>query len=551
MVQQGVLSYLDTMDCIFVDKPEGWSTHSPGLGHRGLVELYSSRLNLPLLVAHRLDKTTSGALVFAKTGAAAEYLRVAFQEHRVKKSYLFVTDQSSTESEFSAESEIEKQGNGFFSKLSRTPNAFTSFRRVKRSPFFELWEAFPRSGKPHQIRLHAQQIGLSILGDELYGGSAFPRLCLHARDLEIPNFPKWRCPPPRIFERLGLLKDPELCAVLSAIDQRQRVFGFLGTGLGGETDSRSTTAVSGPVETLRLMDFDLGSGLALDLLGPQLWLHWYRDQDPTPRDLERWSLVSWILGRPMVIQKRVNRGAQIGPASRWEIGEPVEKWVAAETNGSETSAPPMIAQASPKADSSEFKVKYNFRKSQGESYGLFLDQRLNRTRLAEMGRGKSVLNLFAYTGGFGIAAGLRGARDTTTVDLSSSTVDWARENFAANGLTGPEHEFFAADCFFFLDRALKRGRTWDLIVCDPPIFSRSKEQVFRVEKDFARLIGLCERALNPGGWLLFSTHYSGWSQEALRSEIKKKFRGLVVDGQFDIDYSKEHPLKSYWLQKLD
>lgn len=511
-----MLAYREIMDCIFVDKPEGWSTHSPGLGHRGLVELYSSRLNYPLLVAHRLDKTTSGALVFAKTGTVAEKLRQDFQEHRVKKTYIFLTDKKSTLSEYEIESSIEKSGSQFLSQRdSRTPNAFTNFKRLKRSPFFELWQAEPRSGKPHQIRLHAKDLGLPILGDEIYGGTPFPRLCLHSRDLQIPDFPLWTCPPPRIFERLGLLKDPELVRILSCIDQRQRVFSFL-------TDKMTS---------LRLMDFE-NQDLALDLLGSQLWLHWYRDTDPTPRDLERWQLVSQVLDRPLTIQKRVNRGLDLGPAQRWEIGAGPEEWPVAEKNKGKS-------------------VKYLMRKNQGESYGLFLDQRLNRARLTEICQEKSVLNLFAYTGGFGLSAALSGAKAVTTVDLSSATVEWSKENFKLNEVPLDQHEFFAADCFFFLDRAQKRQRTWDLIVCDPPIFSRSKEKIFRIEKDFSSLIKMCERVLNPGGWILFSTHFSGWTQKTLKSEIQKTFSGLVLDGSVDIDYSTEHGLKSFWLQKLE
>lgn len=476
-----------------MDKPEGWSTHSLSSGQRGLVELYSSQFHMPLLAPHKLDKTTSGALVFAKTREAAEHLRTCFHEHRVKTCYHFITDRQSSQAEFSGR---------------------TQMTRIKRSPFFELWQSSSSTSDCEQVRLHAQEVGIPILGDESHGGSSFPRLCLHLRDLEIPDFPTWTCPTPRLFERLGLLKDKELVRILGAIDQRQRLFSFL----------------TNPETTLRLLDFDQDE-LALDLLGPTLWLHWYRDSDPTPRDLERWTLVAWLLHRPLVLQKRVNRGTQLSPATRWEIGPVKDQWIAVEQN-------------------QQLKVHYQFKRNQGESFGLFLDQRSNRSRLSEVAKGKTLLNLFAYTGGFSVVAALSGAAATTTVDLSAATIDWAKENFQLNQIPRESHEFFAADCFFFLDRALKKGRTWDLIVCDPPIFSRNKDQVFRIEKDFGKLLQLCEKALNPGGRLLFSTHYSGWDQNSLRKEIKKVFPGLVLDGQTECDFSQAHPLKSFWLQKL-
>lgn len=466
------------------------------------MELYSGRLHKPLFLAHVLDPQTSGAMAFAKTASAAANLRQLFKERRVKRSYLFVTDRKSEKDKYEISSEINKV------------ETRTSFQRRKRSPFFELWQANSETEEPHQIRQHAQSAGLPLLGDELYGGSRFPRLCLHSEQLVIPDFPAWSCPAPRLFERLGLLKDAELAHILNCIDRRQRLFSFLGT----------------EEQTLRLMDVD-GLNMALDLLGPNLWLHWYREQDPTALDLERWTLVSWLLRRPLIIQKRVNRGAQLGPATRWEIGEPKEKWLAIEKN-------------------EDLEIIYQLKKNQGESYGLFLDQRCNRTRLAELATGKSLLNLFAYTGGFGIVGSLSGATQTTTVDLSAVTIEWAKENFRLNKIPTVNNEFFAADCFFFLDRAIKKGRTWDLVICDPPIFSRSKDKVFRVEKDFASLISLCEQALNPGGWILFSTHYSGWNQAGLKQEIKKVFSGLILDGEVDVDFSKDQALKSFWLQKL-
>lgn len=509
-----MLFYSDQNDCVFVDKPEGWSTHSPGLGQRGLVELYSSRLNLPLLVNHRLDKGTSGALVFAKTKAAAETLRQAFEAHQVKKTYWFVTSGKSEFSQHSIESQIEKEGSQFVSRKSQTPNSKTHFQRIKRSPFFELWQAQPETGKTHQIRLHARDLGIPILGDTIYGGATFPRICLHALELEIPGFPKWICPAPRLFERLGLLRDPKLAEILCEIDRRQRLFNFLGH----------------PTTTLRLVHLP-EQNLAIDLLGENLWIHWYQDQDPTTLDLERFELISTILGKPAFIQKRLNRGATNQIAEKWMIHSPQPKWSAVEHHRN-------------------FITTYSMNSDQGESYGLFLDQRVNRSRLAQIAHSKRILNLFAYTGGFGIVAAQGGAATTTTVDLSSNTIEWAKTNFKLNGFTGSEHEFFAADCFFFLDRAQKKNRKWDIIVCDPPIFSRSKEGTFRVEQDLKKLLDLCQGCLSPGGWILFSTHYAGWNQQQLKTELKKIFKGLVLDGEVDVDYPIDHALKSFWLQKL-
>jgi 23S rRNA (guanine2445-N2)-methyltransferase / 23S rRNA (guanine2069-N7)-methyltransferase len=103
--------------------------------------------------------------------------------------------------------------------------------------------------------------------------------------------------------------------------------------------------------------------------------------------------------------------------------------------------------------------------------GLFLDHRPTRQLLREMAAGKSFLNLFAYTGAATVYAAAGGARATTTVDLSSVYLDWAKRNLALNGFSGPQHEFVRADCLEWLQRERRR---FDLIFLDPPTFSTSK-----------------------------------------------------------------------------
>lgn len=502
--------HFETEDLLFVDKPDGISTHAPDAGIEGYIEAWQRHGGRPLWVCHRLDKTTSGALVFAKTKEAANRLRVDFEERRVAKTYWFLTDRRSDRDEFEIQSEIRKEGAAFLSDpQSPAPNSLTRFTRIKRSPFFELWAAKPASGKPHQIRLHARDAGLPILGDTLYGGSPFARLCLHATELGVPGAPLWQTPAPRLFERLGVLKASSITEALCAIDRRDRQFDFL----------------KNPGMCLRLMEFE-SDGLQLDLLGPQLWLQWFREADPTPRELERWALVARILGRPLLIQKRWNRGEKTGPAPKWrdENFQPV--WNAQE-NG----------------------VTYEFRADSGESHGLFLDQRENRSRVRALAAGQRVLNLFAYTGGFGIAAAYGGATLVTTVDLSQAAIEWARRNFELNPGAGGEKEFFAADTFFFLERAAKRGRTWDMIICDPPIFSRG-ERVFRLQKDLPMLVRQCRRVLAPGGTLFLSTHFEGWDDRDIETILRQNFAGLRIErGRLGRDVPQPPcTLKSFFLR---
>jgi 23S rRNA (guanine2445-N2)-methyltransferase / 23S rRNA (guanine2069-N7)-methyltransferase len=138
--------------------------------------------------------------------------------------------------------------------------------------------------------------------------------------------------------------------------------------------------------------------------------------------------------------------------------------------------------------------------------GLFLDHRPIRQRIFEASAGKSILNLFAYTGAVSVHAALGGASATTTVDMSRTYLDWAQRNFTLNNLTGSEHVFIQADCIKWLNEQ-KKPR-YDLIFLDPPTFSNSKrmDQSFDVQKDHGRLIRRALRLLKTGGMLYFSTN---------------------------------------------
>ncbi len=142
--------------------------------------------------------------------------------------------------------------------------------------------------------------------------------------------------------------------------------------------------------------------------------------------------------------------------------------------------------------------------------GLFLDHRTTRTMLRELAKGRDMLNLFAYTGAASVHAAAGGAASTTTLDLSSTYLDWARRNLELNDFTGPEHRLIQADCVEWLARqAAGPERRYGLIFLDPPTISRSKrmEGDFDVQRDHARLIRQAADLLAPDGVLLFSNNF--------------------------------------------
>ncbi len=169
------------------------------------------------------------------------------------------------------------------------------------------------------------------------------------------------------------------------------------------------------------------------------------------------------------------------------------------------------SQASVLVDVREHGLTFECNLSDYLDTGLFLDHRPLRAHVRAQAAGKSVLNLFAYTGAFTVHARAGGARATTTVDLSNTYCAWAERNLAKNGLApGPAHVVVRADVLDWLGSA--KGR-FDVIVLDPPSFSVSKRmgRSFDVQRDHPELIEQCLRLLNPGGVLYFSTNLLGFS----------------------------------------
>lgn len=143
--------------------------------------------------------------------------------------------------------------------------------------------------------------------------------------------------------------------------------------------------------------------------------------------------------------------------------------------------------------------------------GLFLDHRLTRGMVQADAAGgeKRFLNLFGYTGSFTVYAAAGGAATTTTVDLSNTYLNWARQNMRLNGFTGPAHQFVREDAFAFLRyRAAQRDAPFDLAVVDPPTFSNSKRlaEVWDVQQHHAQLLELLLAQMAPGGKIYFSTN---------------------------------------------
>ncbi|MFP4052985.1 MAG: bifunctional 23S rRNA (guanine(2069)-N(7))-methyltransferase RlmK/23S rRNA (guanine(2445)-N(2))-methyltransferase RlmL [Phycisphaerae bacterium] len=146
--------------------------------------------------------------------------------------------------------------------------------------------------------------------------------------------------------------------------------------------------------------------------------------------------------------------------------------------------------------------------------GLFLDHRLTRGMFRDDARGKRVLNLFCYTGGFTVYAADGGAAETVSVDLSNTYLDWAAENLRLNGLADDRHRLERADAMGFVE-GLDERELFDLAIVDPPTFSNSKatEQDWDVQAGHAELLTRLERHMSPGGVIYFSTNFRRFKLE--------------------------------------
>jgi len=134
-------------------------------------------------------------------------------------------------------------------------------------------------------------------------------------------------------------------------------------------------------------------------------------------------------------------------------------------------------------------LKFEIRPANGLSVGLYVDSAAPRAWVREHSRGKTVLNLFAYTCGFGVAALSGGATRVLNLDRSRKVLDWGQRNYALNGLAAERRDFVAGDALEWVARLAKKGEAFDLVVLDPPSsFATESKGRFSAAKDYAGLV---------------------------------------------------------------
>lgn len=190
--------------------------------------------------------------------------------------------------------------------------------------------------------------------------------------------------------------------------------------------------------------------------------------------------------------------------------------------------------------------------------GVFLDHRPLRLRIRAEAGNKRFLNLFCYTGSATAQAVLGGARETVSVDLSNTYLDWARGNLRLNGVRFTDddrrsarenhHRFYRADCLAWLREQADKSRPpqFDLILCDPPTFSNSKKMdgTLDIQRDHHELVTLAARLLSPNGTLYFSTNRKRFKLDDFAGD------GLevvdITNKTLDEDYKRPPPAHRCW-----
>ncbi len=169
--------------------------------------------------------------------------------------------------------------------------------------------------------------------------------------------------------------------------------------------------------------------------------------------------------------------------------------------------------------------------------GVFPEQAVNWKwmRDAIAGSKSNVLNLFAYTGGASMAAALEGAL-VTHVDSSRGTVDWAKKNAAASGLSDKSIRWIIDDAYKFALREARRGNTYDGIILDPPRFGRgTKGEIWKIEEDLPKLLAVVRSLLSPRPRFILINAYtadlSGLVIANLLSDLTRELGGRITSGE--------------------
>lgn len=191
----------------------------------------------------------------------------------------------------------------------------------------------------------------------------------------------------------------------------------------------------------------------------------------------------------------------------------------------------------------EHGVKFRTNIIDAAKTGFFLDQRENRNFIRSVSKDKTLLNLFGYTGGFSVYAGLGGASKVTTVDIAPNAIKASEVNWQINLLSDEKHEALCEDAFEYVTEAYKQKKMWDIVITDPPSFAPNQKAIETAREAYTKVFTDSLRLVKDGGFFAASScsgHISFESfleivQEAL-SKSRRRGKVLLIKGQ-----PEDHP----------
>lgn len=207
----------------------------------------------------------------------------------------------------------------------------------------------------------------------------------------------------------------------------------------------------------------------------------------------------------------------------------------------------------------EYGVKYYAYTQSGHKTGFFLDQRPNRLWVQQNAKGKKVLDVFSYVGGFGIHALKGGAKNLTSVDISQQAMDVAKENIELNALDISKWTPIAADAFVALEELIDKKELFDIVIIDPPSFAKQSSEVASASNQYERLARLGRDLVAPNGTLILGSCSSRISLEAFEeihrhAGIKpmndwKYLHFTLHDDDHPIGFAESNYLKTVFYRK--
>ncbi len=189
-------------------------------------------------------------------------------------------------------------------------------------------------------------------------------------------------------------------------------------------------------------------------------------------------------------------------------------------------------------------LKFHIDWLKGQKTGFFIDQRENRKLLESYSKGKSVLNMFCYTGGFSVYAMRGGATQVHSVDSSAKAIDLTRANAELNFPGDKRHEAFAEDAFKFLEQA---GSNYDLVILDPPAFAKHKDALRNALKGYTRLNSIAFQKIRKGGIVFTFSCSQAVNKDQFRLAV---FTAAAQSGRHvrilhQIHQPADHPINIY------